>query len=113
MHPIHEAMLQTRRNFLATSAGGLGTLAVASLLREEGLLAADATEGKGKEDASPLAPRPPHFAAKAKACIWNMRGAQNGFFRLKKRIVSGATALMPRLLGKLSASMVNTPRLLA
>ena len=70
MHPLQEALHQTRRNFLTTSASGLGTLAVASLLREEGLLAADATSGKSKPDeANPLAPRPPHFAPRAKACI--------------------------------------------
>src|SRR5438270_125261 len=27
MHPVHESLLQSRRNFLATSASGLGTLA--------------------------------------------------------------------------------------
>jgi hypothetical protein len=61
MHPLHKRLLQSRRNFLATSAGGLGTLAVASLLRDQGLLAAEA--------ANPLAPKAPHFAPKAKACI--------------------------------------------
>lgn len=61
MHPLHESIRQARRNFLATSASGIGTLALASLLRDEGLLAADATD--------PLAPKKPHFAAKAKACI--------------------------------------------
>jgi hypothetical protein len=61
MHPLHDYMLQSRRNFLATSANGVGLLALASLLGEEGLLA--------NEPANPLAPRRPHFAAKARACI--------------------------------------------
>jgi Protein of unknown function (DUF1501) len=61
MHPLHERILQSRRNFLATSASGIGTLALASLLRDEGLLAADARD--------PLAPKRPHFAPKAKNCI--------------------------------------------
>jgi len=52
---------QSRRNFLATSASGIGTLALASLFRDEGLLASDAT--------NPLAPRVAHFAPKAKNCI--------------------------------------------
>src|SRR5215213_448887 len=65
MHPIHEHLLQSRRDFLATSASGIGTLAVASLLRDEGLLAAEANS----DASNPLAPRPPHFAPKAKACI--------------------------------------------
>src|SRR5262249_43663939 len=62
MHPHDEHLRQQRRDFLATSASGLGTLAVASLLRDEGLLAAE-------EASNPLAPRPPHFAPKARACI--------------------------------------------
>ncbi|MBY0524617.1 MAG: DUF1501 domain-containing protein [Gemmataceae bacterium] len=62
MHPFHRNLLQSRRNFLATSASGIGTVALASMLRDEGLLAADA-------DPNPLAPKPPHFAPKAKACI--------------------------------------------
>src|SRR5262245_57850330 len=61
MHPFSAQLLQSRRNFLATSASGVGLLAVASLLQEDGLLAAQA--------ANPLAPKKPHFAAKAKNCI--------------------------------------------
>lgn len=61
MHPGQEAVLRARRNFLATSASGIGTLALASLLKEDGLLAA--------ETSNPLAPRPPHAAPRAKACI--------------------------------------------
>ena len=60
MHPLEQSRLQARRNFLATSASGVGTLALASLLQQDGLLAADG---------SPLAVRAPHFAPKAKACI--------------------------------------------
>jgi hypothetical protein len=50
-----------RRDFLATGASGLGGVALASLLAEDGLLA--------NEFANPMAPRKPHFAPKAKACI--------------------------------------------
>jgi hypothetical protein len=63
MHPYEESILQSRRNFLATSASGIGTLALASLLRDDGLLASEA------DAANPLAPKPAHFAPKAKACI--------------------------------------------
>jgi uncharacterized protein (DUF1501 family) len=52
---------QTRRDFLVTGASGLGGVALASILAEDGLLA--------KEFANPLAPRKPHFQPKAKACI--------------------------------------------
>jgi hypothetical protein len=61
MHPAAERHVQTRRNFLATSASGLGALAVASLLKGDGVLA----DGP----ADPLRPRPPHFAPKARQCI--------------------------------------------
>ena len=61
MHPIQSQLEQTRRDFLATSASGLGGVALASLLAEDGLLA--------NEFANPLAPRKPHFEPQAKACI--------------------------------------------
>jgi hypothetical protein len=64
MDLIQEYIVQSRRNFLATTASGIGALAVAWLLRDEGLLAA-----APRPAANPLAPRPPHFAPKAKACI--------------------------------------------
>lgn len=53
-----------RRRFLQRSGGGLGILALADLLRGGGQLAADTPAN------SPLAPRPAHFAPKAKAVIW-------------------------------------------
>jgi hypothetical protein len=61
MHPLHEALLGSRRDFLTSAASGAGLLALASLLRDDGLLAAGAV--------NPLAPKAPHFAPKAKACI--------------------------------------------
>ncbi|MEQ8854952.1 DUF1501 domain-containing protein [Gimesia sp.] len=53
-----EQSLLNRRRFFATGASGLGTLALASLLKEEGLLAS--------ENSTPQA----HFAPKAKRCIY-------------------------------------------
>ena len=61
MSPIRSQLEQTRRSFLATSASGLGGVALASLLTEDGLLA--------DEFANPLLPRRPHYEPKAKACI--------------------------------------------
>ncbi len=61
MSNLYRRGLQSRRNFLATSASGIGTLALASLFGEEGLLAS--------ETGDPMAPRAPHFAPKAKNCI--------------------------------------------
>ena len=64
MHPIHQHIQQTRRNFLTTSASGIGLAALASLLRDDGLLADEPQPAN-----NPLAPRRPHFAPRAKACI--------------------------------------------
>lgn len=58
--------LLARRRFLASTANGVGLLALASQLRSEGLLAAESTVRSG---ANPLALRPGHFPGKAKACI--------------------------------------------
>jgi hypothetical protein len=52
----------SRRDLLCRAGNGAGLLALASLLGERGLLA---DEGR-----DPLAPRKPHFAARAKAVIW-------------------------------------------
>jgi hypothetical protein len=57
----------TRRDFLATNASGLGALALASLFKADGLLAAEPTAGAGA--APPFTPAP-HFAPKAKNCIF-------------------------------------------
>src|SRR5439155_18450585 len=56
-----------RRQFFTSSASGLGALALLSLLQKDGLLAA-ATSSDQLVD--PLAPKSPHFAPKAKNCIF-------------------------------------------
>ncbi|HEY8503783.1 MAG TPA: DUF1501 domain-containing protein, partial [Gemmataceae bacterium] len=55
----------SRRDFLRGAGAGFGMIALASMLAEDGLLAAapDAAE-------DPLAPRPPHYAAKATNVIF-------------------------------------------
>ena len=63
MHPMQEALVQSRRNFLATSASTVGMLALGSLLQQDDVLAAEPQTG------NPLAPKAPHFAPKAKNCI--------------------------------------------
>jgi hypothetical protein len=54
--------IQTRRSFFRECAGGIGTVALAQLLTREGLAATPET--------NPLAPRKPHFPAKAKNVIF-------------------------------------------
>jgi len=61
----------TRRDFLVNTARGVGGLAFASLLRADGLLAAHGT--RDTQHASflpPHPPQPPHFAPRAKQCIF-------------------------------------------
>src|SRR5207248_3800074 len=54
----------TRRAFLRRAGCGFGTLALASLLDQQGLLAAE------DHILHPLAAKKPHFPAKAKSVIW-------------------------------------------
>jgi hypothetical protein len=62
MNP-HDIIRLTRRDFLTSTASGVGLLALASLFREEGLLASEPASGLSGV-------RAPHFAPKAKACIF-------------------------------------------
>ena len=57
----HDWAQFTRRDFLATSASGLGMAALASLMQQDNLLA---------DTGNPLANIGPHFAPKAKRCIF-------------------------------------------
>lgn len=63
----------TRRQFLKTSLLGLGGLALGSLLPA---CQSSPAEGMSFDSAHPLAPRPPHFAGKARSVIYlHMAGA--------------------------------------
>ena len=57
-----EPFLQRRREFLTSTASGLGAAALMGLLRDDGLLA--------DEGGDPLAPKRPHYAPRAKNCIF-------------------------------------------
>src|SRR5437588_7543625 len=54
-------LIQSRRKFFRSCAGGIGTIALANLLNQDGY---------ASESADPLAPRKPHFAPKAKNVIF-------------------------------------------
>src|SRR5439155_26178904 len=59
--------LLNRRDFLRFGGTGLGGIALTALLAEQGLLAADKLPIRPQWSPDhPVAPRPPHFAAKAK-----------------------------------------------
>jgi len=68
MLPFQEFCQQTRRDFLTTSACGLGSAALGSLLSSEDLLNSAAAAGGASSD--PLRPRQTHFEPQAKACIF-------------------------------------------
>ena len=53
-----------RRHFLTSTASGIGALALGSMLHSDGLLSGELATG------IPLAPRQPHFAPRAKSCIF-------------------------------------------
>jgi hypothetical protein len=53
--------IQSRRKFFRTCAGGIETIALAHLLQ---------SEGRAGDVLNPLAPKPPHFAPKAKNVIF-------------------------------------------
>ncbi|MBM3992937.1 MAG: DUF1501 domain-containing protein [Planctomycetes bacterium] len=63
---MNDYHFHTRRQFLASSTMGLGSMALASLLNGDSLAGAAGSSG----DANPLRPRAGHFAAKAKAVIF-------------------------------------------
>ena len=65
--PRLEDQFLTRRQFLRRCGLGMGSLTLASVLNDAGLLAPAAQAGPGY--ASPLAPKGPHFPAKAKRVI--------------------------------------------
>ena len=59
MEPIQEKIIQSRRSFMTTAAGGVGGMALASMLCVDGVLAVLRPEA-----VNPLSPEPPHFEAK-------------------------------------------------
>jgi hypothetical protein len=65
MTPLRPDALLSRRELLCRSGAGLGALALAGLLRDTGLL--EATPAGANPN--PLAPRQPHFPARAKHVI--------------------------------------------
>jgi len=68
MHSHDQQIHRARREFLTTTASGLGAMALGAMLSDDGLLRAeDAIDAPA---ASPLDPKPPHFEPKAKACIF-------------------------------------------
>ena len=56
-----------RRDFLKKAGAGFGLLALADLLQGNAVFAGDGGAARGLD---PMAPRQPHYPAKARAVIW-------------------------------------------
>ncbi len=71
MHTSNQhALALTRRHFLRNCQMGIGGMALASLLGEGASAAPDFNKNANIDHAHPLAPRTPHFPAKAKRVIY-------------------------------------------
>src|SRR3974377_1890708 len=73
MNPSHhlrfDPRMMSRREMLRRAGLGFGSWALLNLLSREGFAASQPTDA-GSEPANPLAPKPPHFPAKAKSVIF-------------------------------------------
>lgn len=75
-HP--QAGIYSRRDFLCRTGAGAGMIGLASLLADSGLLGASARAAAVEAAVNPLAPKKPHFPARAKSVIWLfMNGGQS------------------------------------
>ena len=63
--PLASAAQRTRREFLTTTASGLGMAALGAMLTQDNVLTA-----APRDLSNPLAPKPGHFEGPAKACIF-------------------------------------------
>ena len=61
---------RTRREFLWQTGGGFAGTALTGLLQRDGFFGAYAKAAEGLAHQNPLAPKPPHFAPKAKSVIF-------------------------------------------
>ena len=68
--PNDSLVAQTRRDFLTSTASGLGMLGLGAMLTQDGVLSPRSVLAREAANVNPLAPREPHFAPKAKACIF-------------------------------------------
>ena len=68
MDPITQHIERTRREFLTTTASGLGMAALGGMLTDDGVISSAGAAELGA--VNPLAPKNSHFDAKSKACIF-------------------------------------------
>lgn len=70
MNPFNEYALRARRDFLTTTASGLGLAGLGSILSDDGILSRARASGELSADLNPFAAKNPHFAPRAKSCIF-------------------------------------------
>lgn len=79
MDPVQAFLQRTRRNFLTTSASGLGAIALGSLLTEDGICTPATAQAASASSSAGMSQRP-HATPRAKACIFIfMEGAPSQF----------------------------------
>jgi len=61
---------RTRRDFLLSSASGLGAIGLGSMLTDSGIVGERPAQGGELSAVNPLAPKASHFDSKAKACVF-------------------------------------------
>jgi hypothetical protein len=101
----HVELPGTRRDFLVRAGGGFGAVALTYLLQADRLRA---NAPVGNAPGSPLAPRRPHFPAKAKACIFLfMEGGPSHIdtFDPKPKVNEMAGKPLPPSVGKIITAM--------
>ncbi len=69
-HLEQHLVTRTRRDFLLSSASGLGAIGLGSMLSQDGLLGSASLFAAEPDVVNPLAPKQPHFEGPAKACIF-------------------------------------------
>lgn len=101
LSPQERALLQ-RRNFLMQASGGLGALALSSILNEEASANPQSAVRNPQSD-DPLAPKKPHHAPKAKSVIFLfMEGGPSHLdtFDPKPKLLELAGKPMPESFGR-------------
>lgn len=68
--PGHNFCGRTRREFLWQAGAGFGSVALSGMLARDGFFNSTAQAAQQSGFANPLAPKPPHFAPKAKSVIF-------------------------------------------
>lgn len=114
MARLLDPLTLTRRQLLGRTGVGLGAIALASLLRRDAL-GGESTADRPRSD--PLAPKPPHFAPRAKRVIYlHMVGApsQLDLFEFKPALQKHDGQLVPEELiaGERFAFLKGRPKLL-